>query len=371
MRRVERYRWVGGIWLGLFAFVGLYAQTGSDTPRLYWTGTFGGQSSEARGVSGDGSIVAGWTFTASGQRRAFRWTRENGIEDLGTLGGNTSEAYAISLNGRVIVGISTTAQAGFSRPFRWQSETGMQPLGDIPGVSYDVSGDGSVIVASLNINQRLVAYRWTALRGYEPLTGFPETVLNSNARGITPDGTVIVGFYRNADSPSFLPFRWRDGVVETLPVPRGGAAFGVSADGMVVVGRIETDTVLNIPARWRNGVLEVLSATARGSALSANRDGTKIVGSITTPQGERAFLWTEQEGLVDLNQKYASLLAGGAVLYRATAITPDGRYIVGYGLNPDTRIQEGFLLDTIPEPSSLLALGAGVGLLVYRRTRRQ
>jgi hypothetical protein len=75
--------------------------------------------------------------------------------------------------------------------------------------------------------------------------------------------------------------------------------------------------------------------------------------------------------LIDLNQKYASLLGGGAVLSRATSITPDGRYIVGYGLNPDTRIQEGFLLDTIPEPSSLLALGAGVGLLVYRRTRRQ
>ncbi|GIV04529.1 MAG: hypothetical protein KatS3mg016_0104 [Fimbriimonadales bacterium] len=70
----------------------------------------------------------------------------------------------------------------------------------------------------------------------------------------------------------------------------------------------------------------------------------------------------------DLNSTYASLLTNGSVLVAAYAISPDGRYIVGQGYNAATGRREAFLLDTVPEPASLLALGAGLaGLLVRRR----
>jgi hypothetical protein len=53
------------------------------------------------------------------------------------------------------------------------------------------------------------------------------------------------------------------------------------------------------------------------------------------------------------------------------AISPDGRYIVGWGRNAATGREEAFLLDTVPEPASLLALGAGlVGLLLRRRSKQ-
>jgi hypothetical protein len=53
--------------------------------------------------------------------------------------------------------------------------------------------------------------------------------------------------------------------------------------------------------------------------------------------------WTQAGGLEDLNVTYASLLQG-AVLAEAFDITPDGRYIVGYGFKDGTF--QGFILDT-------------------------
>jgi hypothetical protein len=43
---------------------------------------------------------------------------------------------------------------------------------------------------------------------------------------------------------------------------------------------------------------------------------------------------------------YASQLTDGSVLEVARAISPDGRYIVGWGYNAATNRTEAFLLDT-------------------------
>lgn len=48
----------------------------------------------------------------------------------------------------------------------------------------------------------------------------------------------------------------------------------------------------------------------------------------------------------NLNTTFASLLTDGSILQEARAITSDGRYIVGWGINGATQRQEGFLLDT-------------------------
>ncbi|MER3473265.1 MAG: hypothetical protein C4335_04380, partial [Armatimonadota bacterium] len=55
----------------------------------------------------------------------------------------------------------------------------------------------------------------------------------------------------------------------------------------------------------------------------------------------------------------------------ANAISPDGRYIVGWGRNGLSGRSEGFLLDTVPEPASATALGAGVLSLLALRGRRK
>ncbi|MGQ9739171.1 MAG: PEP-CTERM sorting domain-containing protein, partial [Armatimonadota bacterium] len=77
-------------------------------------------------------------------------------------------------------------------------------------------------------------------------------------------------------------------------------------------------------------------------------------------------------GMEDLNQTYASLLPNGSFLYEARAVSPDGRFIVGKGYNAATGRDEGFLLApaTVPEPGTLVPLGAGLAGLLWARRRR-
>jgi probable HAF family extracellular repeat protein len=115
------------------------------------------------------------------------------------------------------------------------------------------------------------------------------------------------------------------------------------------------------------GTLDSCCSEAYGVSVDGH-----VVGRAGNAAGfARAFRWTAAGGMEDLNITYANLLTNGSVLWEAHAISPDGRYIVGYGRNAATGRGEAFLLDTIPEPTSLLALGAGlVGLLLRRRSKQ-
>jgi hypothetical protein len=64
----------------------------------------------------------------------------------------------------------------------------------------------------------------------------------------------------------------------------------------------------------------------------------------------------------DLNITYAHLLTDGSELYRANAISPDGRYIVGSGYNAATGRREAFLLDTQGTGVEERSAAAGVQL---------
>ncbi|GBC93558.1 hypothetical protein HRbin15_02057 [bacterium HR15] len=341
----------------------------ADTPHLYWVGTFGGSSSEALGVSANGAVV-GWSFTANGQRRGLLWTRNGGIQDLGTLGGNISEAYAISRDGSTIVGYSNTADIRL-RAVRWSSDGQIADLGAAsPARANGVSADGSVIVGQTN----LVPFRWTAATGVQILSGFPAD-WHGSAVSVSADGVAVVGFVRPPQT-LFRAFLWRDNVLQILPTFHNGSnAFAMATDvsdsTRVIVGQANTADGLNRAVRWVDGVIEDLGTLGgNSSAWSVSADGSRVVGSsLHFPSlQERAFLWTEATGMIDLNVAYAALLPPGARLIRATDISPDGRYIVGIGINPETGIQEGFLLDTIPEPASLFVLGAGlVGFMLRRK----
>ena len=87
----------------------------------------------------------------------------------------------------------------------------------------------------------------------------------------------------------------------------------------------------------------------RSEAFGVSADGAVVVGYAQNAAGRaRAFRWTAAGGMEDLNTTYASLLTNGSELQSASAISPDGRYIVGKGWNAATRRYEAFLLDTGP-----------------------
>jgi probable HAF family extracellular repeat protein len=265
-------------------------------------GTLGVGGSIAYGVSADGSVVVGRAANASGQYRAFRWTAQTGMQDLGTLGGDWSEAYGVSADGSVVVGLAANASGG-GRAFRWTAEGGMQDLDTLDGSkAYGVSADGSVVVGT---RAGYRAFRWTAAGGMQDLGTLDGCC--SEATGVSADGSVVVGWAYDASTQQ-RSFRWTAaGGMQDLGTLGGHESWasGVSADGSVVVGWTQNDS-----------------------------------------NKRRAFRWTAQGGMQDLNQLYAALLQDGSELWGATAISPDGRYIVGWGQNAAAGRTEAYLLDT-------------------------
>ena len=232
---------------------------------------------------------------------------------LGTLpGGDWSVANGVSANGAVVVGetyyydVSVGYFVVYGRAFRWTASGGMQDLGTLGGresYAYGVSADGAVVVGVAQNAGQGRAFRWTASRGMQGLGTLGGN--ESWAYGVSADGAVVVGVAYNA-AWQLRAFRW------------------TASRGMQDLGTLGGNE------SWARGV-------------SAN--GT-VVGSAQDAAGQRrAVRWTAS-GIEDLNTTYASLLTNGSVLYEARAISPDGRYIVGYGRNAATNRNEAFLLDT-------------------------
>jgi probable HAF family extracellular repeat protein len=309
-----------------------------------------GFSSVAIGVSPDGAVaVGGSVSTRSGALlEAFRW-EEDVIEGLGFLaGGRRSQANAASAGGRVIVGVAD-GQQSFTEAFRWEDGvmTSLNPFGHAGSFAADVTPDGSVIVGtSVPTGSRSSeAFRWEngVMLGLGTL---PIEGSESHATAVSADGRVIVGVNR-VFLGGAAAVRWVDGVIENLGhLPGGGSAFSenrardVSADGVVVVGRSDSDRGWEA-FRWENGAMIGLGDLSGGyvasEALAVSGDGSVIVGEGNSDVGTRAFVWDAVNGIRDLKAVLESdfgLDLTGWVLEAAVGISDDGITIVGRGVNP-------------------------------------
>lgn len=190
----------------------------------------GYEISRATAVSGDGLVAAGAAYkTNYSSGVAVRWS-PSGVTALGLLPGTTrSFAIGVSEDGNVVVG-STTAGSDGSIPkegFRWTESQCMIGLGLLPGGTYSggaaASRDGSVIVGFADNNRgQMEPAIWDTAHGLRDLRtvlqtdyGLTVTASLGGARGISPDGSVIIG-----DGP--------DGAwIATIPEPPIGLLGGV------------------------------------------------------------------------------------------------------------------------------------------------
>jgi probable HAF family extracellular repeat protein len=310
-----------------------FCDISAQQPQLIWLGALGGDGSDARAVSADGSVVVGVSDDSNGNPRAFRWTLQTGIQDLGTLGGDWSEATDVSADGSVIVGWSYDAN-NIYRAFKWTAGTGMQDLGAGDySKAYGVSADGLAIIVDIYPS----AYRWTQAGGLQDLGTLGGS--SSGATDISADGSEICGHsYVSAGDP--YAFRWVEGVGMEQIGTYYSFALGISGDGNTATG-FETGSAGFYKAfRWtQSGGFEfnIAGNFSQGNAVSG--DGSIIVGYYA----DGAFRHSNAGGLESLNQVYSGLLTPGSELSTALDISSDGQFIVGRGTNGSSQ-NEGYLL---------------------------
>jgi probable HAF family extracellular repeat protein len=262
------------------AFVAHPGSTAQDLPML------GGLASEATGVNDAGTVSGTWV-SADGSPHAFRADPGSAPLDLGTLGGTTSAGFGITANGTV-VGYSTTA-SGEMHAFRYSDATGtMEDLGTLGGAS---------------------SFAWSA-----------------NAAG------VVVGESLAADNKT-RGFVYANGTMADIGTLGGtlSKAFAVNASGLVA------GQAMNSAGRWHAfrrpaGSSTLVDLGTLGGnwsgAQGVNKDGAIVGWSQVTGGTLHAFLWTDADGLVDLNMFVDP--ASGWVLSTAYAINDKGQ-ITGYG----------------------------------------
>ena len=318
-----------------------------------------------------GLVLAGIVFVGLAGVSA----KAAGFQGLGDLPGGSFYCWAwgVSADGSVVVGRSSSASGG--EAFRWEGGE-MAGLGDLPGGSfgsyaYGVSADGLVVVGGSKSGGE--AFRWTDLNGngladpnekldYHPEFGLgdlPGGSFGSRAWGVSADGSVVVGRSRSASGGE--AFRWTDlngnGLVDPNEkldyhpefglgdLPGGGFeswAFGVSADGSVVVGHSFSASGYEA-FRWTQatgmvGLGDLPGGEFWSEACDASADGSVVVGVSESASGYgfRAFIWDATNGmrnLKDVLENDFGLDLTGWTLFSAEGISDDGLTIVGWGSN--------------------------------------
>ncbi len=270
----------------------------------------GGQAfSDAWGVSADGSTVVGSSIISGnvlfgGTYAAFRWHASTGMVDIYSLGGigTICRSYGVNADGKTVVGM---ADYGVLSPtqivaFLWRDEIGTIEIGDLPG---GPSGSARAAARGVSLNSALIAGQGESDFGAEP---FRYTVSSATFLGL---GDLPGGEF-------------------------GGSAFGISGDGLTIVGSSITGEGTQA-FRWTKaeGMVGIshlgvpAGITPFSEAYAANADGTVIVGLSRSPassnSGWEAFRWTSA-GMVGLSD-----LPGGAVLSAAYGVSADGSIVVG------------------------------------------
>jgi len=317
----------------------------------------GAFESRAMEVSDDGTIVVGWSASGNGHE-AFRWSASEGMMPLGDLpgGGFFSEARAVSGDGLVVVGYSDSHEdagggcAGCTyQAFRWTSDEGLQAIDDQTGTYYcfngvGASGDGSSVVGDGCTSNSEQGWLWTATGGMQPLDDLPGGSFLSHAHDISADGTVITGFGVSVNG--YEAYRWtgNDGMQGLGDLPGGAFVSSgdeVSADGEYI-GGWSTSGNGQEAFRWSasegmQGLGDFPGGGFESGSHGVTADGSVVVGYGSSSLGPEAFIWTAVNGMQNLKTLLESeygLDLSGWRLTSANDISPDGRVIVGNGINP-------------------------------------
>lgn len=181
----------------------------------------------------------------------------NEIVDLGTLGGRIAAAVAVNDAGQV-TGYSTIDGNGQYHAFLWSRMAGMVDLGTVAG---------AIDLYAVDINNR----------------------------------AQVTGTATFSEEPSARPFVWsrRTGMIDLGPLEGASAVALQINDAGRVMGQASGQEAI---FSWTQaGGMEVIKSPVGFSILASDQNTAgQIVGRYNIPTGNRMFLWTPGEGLLDL-----------------------------------------------------------------------
>lgn len=355
-------------------------------------------------MTSDASVVIGTSETADGTKY-FRWTAGSGMSEFSVPIPAPYTEFDIS----AIADDGTTVAGNFRRlspenpnslheeeAFRWTISGGLELFGHLPN-SYNkidyvsgISRDGSIVVGGANNELGLTdPFVWTAQDGLQSIiTGSDPDYYFATPNGVSGDGSTIVGRYRRQSVSGSAAFRWSADSGFELLGENADIASAVNNDGSVIAGRGGFPFPLRDIYKWTedDGVVPfelsdiALARISRAeSILAISDDGSRLVGDGENIFGnEVAAIWEGDEGGLTLDYILSQNgvdLTGWSELTRASHISADGEYILGYGIHNGNT--EAFLVNLpstalVPEPSSIVLGGFGfvVFCLIVQKRRK-
>lgn len=228
----------------------------------------------------------------------------------------------------------------------WPSHPGTQT---VVGTGITTVGGQPIAAGILQDDlYRSHALKWSAMGGYQVLSGLPGTS-EEYAYGISDNGQTVVGGCFVPSDGVFLPCAWIDGVpVQLADLAGGGAsafAFGCSSDGTVIVGAAWGTLSTNEPVIWNRATgtvtsLGLIPGFGFGGAIAVSGNGTSVVGRFFNEYPDRigqAFRWSATGGM-----ELLSTLPGYPGTY-ASAVSGDGTIVVGTIEDPAAGTSEACL----------------------------
>lgn len=336
----------------------------------------------------DSGRVAGYQYGAE----YFMWNPGGAIQYIGgqVPGDGHGGTPSISADGGRIGGTAMNTVTGKSEMAYYDVETAQWNLcGSLGSYSdagasagFGISGDGSTVVGNGWIN---AGNAHVAVWKNGVMTTYGSSVPNRSTRanGVNFDGTVVGG-YQDREDGYRSGAVWVNGV-QTLMVNANndplGDIFAVSSNGEWAVGAGQwygdgkaymwnraSNSITYLDNPWVNDGREMMATGVSG-------DGSVVVGIARgwwmTDMG---WIWTAGTGVMTM-EAYCTLKGidyQGSILSNPLGISADGSYIVGDGYDSTGWNYQGWAIhaNPVPEPGTMIALGAGIAGLIARRRKK-
>lgn len=278
-------------------------------------GTLGGSGSFATAINNAGTVV-GWSYTATGEVHAFRWSPTTGMQDLGTLPGHaSSQATAIADDGR-IVGVSSLLDGPYV-PVLWTSDAGPSPL-PIPlpdGATFnypaDINASGQVV--GFNDVAFNHGWLWSRAAGWLDITATIPGGFETFPNAVNASGLVVGGNNDCSVGCTYRAFLWsRKAGYRDLGLAPGAssypvvAALGVNNRGVIVgwhgmIGDSDLFAYLWTDATRYRLLPRLPSPYEYAYGTSVNAGGTAVGASLNGAFDRiQAVAWPASGGIVPL-----------------------------------------------------------------------